>query len=359
MKGAVVCLYAFDVAAEIRTASVRELLKEKPFPFQIRVGAAAPRDVRIFQPLTIGLKPDELPGGLPLKCVVKVFDVGVISIAFEIPFEGKGFDDLLAYHRLPGLDQRAEALCAQLVKELAAHLAKPNLEKAPVEAYTVFCLQAIPGVEPGAVPAWARSREREIAALLVEEAVPGRLSQDQVRETFRHSLSYSSNDFAVVDWDAALVADQSGYCEDVVYTIELANLQLVEFRLLDDRLDRFFLHAYDDLEALSARSRFLALPQKTLRDLRTFRMDIAKMSEEVSNITKFVGDWYLARVYLAAKDRFHLAHWGTSIDRKLAQLDGLYRLVQSDINERRMLVLEVLIVLLFLIDVAALFLLKK
>ncbi|MBI2899725.1 MAG: hypothetical protein HYY17_06040 [Planctomycetes bacterium] len=366
MKGTVVYLYAFDVSAEIRTASIREVLSEKPFPFQIRVGATAPKDVRIYQPLTIGLKPEEVEssvGRVSLRPFVKLFDIGVLSISYEIPFETGSLDDLVAYHRLTiggaPLDRRAEGLCAQLTRELAAYMDKPAPEKPPVEAYTVFCLEAIEGVAPGGVPGWARTHGREIAALLTEEAIPDRLSEDQIRETLRQSLSYTNTDFAVVDWDAALIVDQSGYYDDVIYVIELANLQLEEFHLLDDRLDRFFLDAYDDLESYSTKRKFFSSPQKALRTLRAIRMDITKMSEEVTNITKFVGDWYLARVYLACKDRFHLGHWESTVDQKLVQLDHLYQLVHTDTYDRRMLFLEAVIVLLFIVDLVALFFLKR
>ena len=42
-----------------------------------------------------------------------------------------------------------------------------------------------------------------------------------------------------------------------------------------------------------------------LRHLRRFRVDVAKLTDEVTHITKFFGDWYLARVYLGARDRFY------------------------------------------------------
>jgi hypothetical protein len=348
------------VAGEIRTSQVREVLSEKPFPFQIRVGGTVPRDVRIYTPLTIALRPEEFDsnvGRIALKPFVKVFDVGVLSISFEVAFDVKDLPDLVPYHRLSiggaELTARAERLCAQVSDNLRPYMGKPSAERAPAEAYTVFCVEDVEGPAED----WARERRGSIAGLLNEEA--GRLSDGQVAETFRHALSYTAQDYAVIDWDAALVLDRSGYYDDVLYVIELANLQLEEFRLLDDRLDRFFGEAYDDLERYSGGTRLLFTPGKRLRSLRSIRMDITKMSEELSNITKFVGDWYLARVYLACKDRFHLGHWEASVDQKLQELDRLYTIVHSEINERRMLALEVMIVALFVFDVAALLLFRK
>jgi hypothetical protein len=44
MKGEVVYLYAFDVANEILTAKVQEILSKKPFPFEVQTDCAFPKD---------------------------------------------------------------------------------------------------------------------------------------------------------------------------------------------------------------------------------------------------------------------------------------------------------------------------
>lgn len=362
MKGTVVYFFAYDVAGEIRTELVREILSERPFPFQIRVGGAVPRDVPIYRPLTVSLKPEDLEsnvGRVTIKPFVKIFDVGVLSISYEVSFRVAALIDLVPYHQLTvggvALAARAERLCSLVAENLKAVMVKPTAERPAVEAYTAFCLEEV----GGGVREWAAASRQEIAGLLGEEAVSERLAKGQVDETMRLALSYTTEDVTVIDWDAALVVDRSGYYDDVLYMIELANLQLEEYKLLDDRLDRHFLEAYDDLEHYQKLPRILFGPTARVRALRAYRMDITKMSEEVSNITKFVGDWYLARVYLACKERFHLKHWESSVDQKLLELDRMYSLVQTEMYERRMLVLEILIVALFVFDLVALIFFKK
>ncbi len=366
MKGAVHYLFAFDVANEIKTAAIRDVAGRKPEPFDIRIGATAPRDLKLYRPLSVTLDAEELStnaGLLRLTPVVRVFDVGVVSVTYVVPVETGRLGDLVPFHQLAAgnerLDQRAEALCRKVTENLSPFLVKPNPQRRPAEAYTVFSLERIDGVEAGGVPEWANTNRAEIAALLCEEALPERLAEDQVKEAMRHAFSYTTGDMTIVDWDAALVVDQSGYIGDVLYVLELANLQLEEFQVLDDRLDEFFGRAYDDLERYYAVKRLLPTPERILRSLRSIRMDITKMSEEVTNITKFIGDWYLARVYLACKDRFHLGQWEASVDQKLRQLDSLYSLVRHEINERRMLVMEAIIVALFIFDVVMLIVNRK
>jgi hypothetical protein len=48
MKGEVVYLYAFDVANEIITPRVEEILSEKPFPFEIRMDRTLPKDMPLY-----------------------------------------------------------------------------------------------------------------------------------------------------------------------------------------------------------------------------------------------------------------------------------------------------------------------
>jgi len=132
--------------------------------------------------------------------------------------------------------------------------------------------------------------------------------------------------------------------------MELANLQLAELeaydRLLDDALER----SYRDLGERRIRSQ-----RDVLREIREVRIDLARFSDELQNITKFFGDWHLARIYEGVAARFHLADWHHTIDEKLKTLDNLYAMLAHDQNNRCMLMLEVTIVLLFVIDLVILF----
>jgi hypothetical protein len=148
-----------------------------------------------------------------------------------------------------------------------------------------------------------------------------------------------------------LIIDEPQNFEETLYVMELANLQLAELeaydRILDNSLDR----AYRDLSTRPTRGR-----AAVLRELREIRVDLARFSDELSNITKFFGDWHLARIYENLSARFHLSDWHRTIDKKLQTLDDLYQLLSHDHNNRWMLILEVTIVLLFVIDLVILLL---
>ncbi len=95
---------------------------------------------------------------------------------------------------------------------------------------------------------------------------------------------------------------------------------------------------------------------RVMRELREIRIDLARFSDELSNITKFFGDWHLARIYENISARFHLGDWHRTIDDKLQTLDNLYQLLNHDQTNRWMLMLELTIVLLFIVDLVILFL---
>ena len=94
---------------------------------------------------------------------------------------------------------------------------------------------------------WLASNRRGVAELLTD-ATPGSLSEMQIGEVLRISRSYANNDLVVIDWDAALSVELAGQMNDVLYVLELANVQLEEYRVMDQRLDRYLDRAYDDLK---------------------------------------------------------------------------------------------------------------
>jgi len=196
---------------------------------------------------------------------------------------------------------------------------------------------------------WFRAHRQQIAALLTQEEEMERLSKQEAEESTARYLSYYDNDVIVIDWDAALLVDEPADFDEAIYIMELANLQLAELeaydRLLDDALER----SYRDLGERPLRSR-----RDTMRELRDIRIDMARFNDELSNITKFFGDWHLARIYEKISSRFHLADWHRTIDGKLRTLDELYQLLKHDQGNRVMVWLEVTIIVLFVIDLVIL-----
>lgn len=358
--GEVVYVYAFDVAYDTARKPIHQLLGQPVVHFAMDASRRSPRQFFFHRPEMVRLPPVERVGPLgPINVqrVIKLLPIGAISITVRVPFAVEHVEDLVAFHDLQfsngSLHDDVHRLAREVVAELKGHLLRPHPQLLEEEAYTVFCIAApvVTGAgQPANAEQWFQAHRRQIAALLTQEARSERLSKQEADESTARYLSYYDNDLVVIDWDAALLIDEPADFDETLYIMELANLQLAELeaydRLLDDALDR----SYRDLGERPLRSR-----GNILRELREIRIDMARFNDELSNITKFFGDWHLARIYEKLSSRFHLGEWHRTIDGKLKTLDDLYQLLKHDQTNRWMMILEATIVLLFIIDLIILF----
>jgi hypothetical protein len=353
--GEVVYIYVYDVASEMTRQPIRELLGQPVAQFVVDASKRSPRHLFFYRPQMVRLPPLERigpHGAVRVERVVKILPVGAISITIRVPFKLPHVEDLVVYHDLQfsngSLHEEVQRLADEIRRELAPYCVRPVANLMDEEAYTVFCLESPLIVEDGSVlnaEDWLHSHRRPVASLLTQEPDVDHLSNQEAVESTDRYLSYYEHDLVVVDWDAALLIDERRNFDETLYVMELANLQLAELeaydRILDDSLDR----AYRDLATEQSRGR-----GGIMRELREIRIDLARFSDELSNITKFFGDWHLARIYENIAARFHLADWHRTIDDKLKTLDDLYQILNQDRNNRWMLILEITIVLLFVID---------
>jgi hypothetical protein len=358
-SGEVVYLYAFDVAYEMTCPPVTELLGQPAAQFVVDSSKRGPRQLFFYRPQMVRLPPLERIGPygpVRVERAVKLLPVGAISISIRVPFQVDRIEDLVVFHDLQfsngSLHEEVRQLAEEVRRELAPHYIRPVRQLAEEEAYTIFCIGSPLITQEGVAmraEQWFQANRREIASLLTQEPNISLLSSQEADESTDRYLSYYHRDLVVVDWDAALVVDEPQNFDETIYVMELANLQLAELeaydRLLDDSLDR----AYRDLARPRIRRR-----TGMMKELREIRIDLARFSDELSNITKFFGDWHLARVYERISSRFHLADWHRTIDGKLKTLDDLYQLLAHDQNNRWMLFLEATIVLLFIVDLVVL-----
>jgi hypothetical protein len=358
-SGEVVYIYAYDVAYQTSRQPVRELLGQPVAQFIVDASKRSPRQLFFYKPQMVRLPPMERIGPLgPVRVdrVVKLLPIGAISITVRVPFAVEHIEDLVAFHDLQfsngSLYDEVQRLAQDIVADLKGYLVRPNPQLADEEAYTVFCV-ASPVVDESGGPIkaeqWFQSHRRQVAALLTQEEAVERLSKQEAEESTARFLSYYDDDLIVIDWDAAMLIDAPRDFDESLYIMELANLQLAELEAYDRLLDNALERSYRDLGERSLRSR-----TDVLRELREIRIDMARFSDELSNITKFFGDWHLARIYEKISSRFHLGEWHRTIDGKLKTLDDLYQILKHDQTNRWMMILEVTIVLLFIIDLVIL-----
>jgi hypothetical protein len=359
-RGEVVYIYAYDVAYDIVHEPVEKILSQPTKDYLVGPSKRIPKQIFFYRPRMAEFAPEMrvLRSGemVQIRKSVKLFGVGAMTIQVRVPFVVDRLEDLVGYHDLKfaerGLEEEVAQFAESVRKDLAPYCVRPVPSLMQAEAYTVFCLAALPGsAERRGVRAedWLKANKRRVAALLMQEENAAALSEQEVSESTDRFLSYYGDDLVVVDWDSALVAGQQDALDDVLHIMELANVQLVELATYDKILDEALQLAYSDVNRQKVRS-----TRRVLQNLREIRIDLARLSDELSNITKFFGDWHLAKTHRNLSDRFHLADWQRIIGEKIRTLDGMYQIFLQNRFNSLMFLLEATIVLLFIIDLVVL-----
>jgi tRNA isopentenyl-2-thiomethyl-A-37 hydroxylase MiaE len=350
--GRAVYIYAYDIAYEINLEQVGFLLSKPLQEYAIGPSKRSPKYYFFYRPKICRLSDEKclLHGrSVVLHWDVKVFSIGAVSIEVSLPFAGVSLHELVGYHDPVfddnmSLEMKVRKQVELMLAELRPMCVNPVDAIGQSEAYTVFCLNRLS--DNRKAEGWLKENKRAVAALLVEEDDPELLSEQEASETISRYASYYEKDMVVVDWDAALVIDEGESLEDILHIMELANVQLAELAAYDRILDESLQNAYRDLSRRQGR----VGGKRILGRLREIRVDMTRITDELTNITKFFGDWYLAKVYEHLFDRFHLSQWHHVVSEKLRVLGDFYGLLQQERNNLWMMILEATIVLLFILD---------
>lgn len=280
---------------------------------------------------------------------VMIYDFGAVAVIYALPIAGS-LDDLLGLSE-ELYDNEALLVDSRLrVDQLLKVIGDAATQSHPspfVEDYVIFHVETF--AEPLDLNLFCASQARRIAQILRAERQT--LSTQEVEDALAVRVSYGPDDVAIVDWNAALLVDREG--DDVRAVLEFANVELLEMRYVDQKLDRALDQAY---ETLSRRSwglpRIFTSYAADLRSLAELQVDNAALFEGVNNTLKLIGDQYLARVYRMVNRRFHLDDWDSSILRKLQTLESIYEKISVQASNRRMEMLEWVIIFLIAFSIA-------
>jgi hypothetical protein len=277
-----------------------------------------------------------------------LYDFGAVAAVYCIPIEG-AFEDLLRLSEelydnsflLSDSRKRVE----ELLKVLGDAATQANLATV-VEDYVIFHVESLS--RPLDIAQFRSDYARPIAQILRAERRP--LSDEEVEDALSASTSYGKHDVVVIDWNAALLIDEEG--DDVREVLQFANVELLEMRYLDQKLDGALDKSYDILSPKPGQRRpKLGLFGRPLRTVAELQVDNATLFEGVNNALKLLGDQYLARVYRMVHRRFHLDDWDASILRKLQTLESIYQKLSDLAATRRMEVLEWVIIVLIVFSI--------
>ena len=345
-------IFAYDAARSIDLDTAERRIHEATQRQTIKHKKRAPSYFE-YQPPPVRVSQDVEPLNLGKyrthsSVDVMIYDFGAISVIYSLPVQGP-FSDLLGLseelhdNELLLTDSRTRV--EQLLKVIGDAATKAGFADI-VEDYVIFSIDAFD--QPFGADRFCVEHAQEIAQILRAERQT--LSDQEVNDALAARISFGIEDLTIVDWNATLLIDREG--QDVRAVLEFANVELLEMRYLDQRLDRALDQAYETLSKKSwGLPRFLVSYGADLRRVAELQVDNATLFEGVNNTLKLLGDQYLARVYRLANRRFHLDEWDSAILRKLQTLESIYEKISDQAANRRMEILEWVIIILIAVSI--------
>ncbi|MCA9471507.1 MAG: hypothetical protein MRJ96_01205 [Nitrospirales bacterium] len=279
---------------------------------------------------------------------VVLYDFGAVSVIYALPIHGS-FTALLplseALHENAVLLHKSRERVDQLLTTIQDAVEKPNVAEF-MEDYSIFHVEA---AQPAVTAAEVLSNlSQNIAQILRCEREP--LSDEEVQDATSCHIAFGKTDISFIDWNGAFIYGEE--MEDVCAVLEFANVELLERRYLDDQLDTALDQAYESLTKFQWKHfRWPGSFHADLRGIGQLQVDSAILFERVTNALKLLGDQYLARVYRLTSRRFHLQEWDQGIHRKLETIESVYEKLADQTGNRRMEVLEWIIIILIAVSI--------
>lgn len=356
--GTTVILRLYDIAYAADLAVVDRILQRKgaAAAHRRKLTHAEPKAVAFDVPpvqLALGpVRPELGDGGPTGHAFCRIYDFGVISIALRFPASELTWPEYTArtnalarWAGSPGAAETWNRLRGRVLQLIEPALIRPS-DSELEEDYLLAIVNRLD--QP--LDAATLLRRIDPVPILTGDLQP--LSPSAREDLLRHTYSYFETDLAILSWDRALIYEPT-IDSDVADVVEVANAQLLEMSIYDDRLSAELPRMYDRVARTHgplrafARSRYSNLA----RDLYTIVAEVTETRERVDRALKITEDVYVARVYAAALELFRIRARTAAVDRKLDIIRDTYQALYDEAATARAEVLEFAIVLLILFDI--------
>ncbi|HUX12563.1 MAG TPA: hypothetical protein VMW87_06020 [Spirochaetia bacterium] len=369
-KFEIIYMFLYDVGRSVDLEQTRVLIPASLDRRSI-TSRDTPASLSVPQPLQLEVARFQFSGGKPfeeIRLAAKIYEDGVISMQARATVH----TEIESIHRIRGMefpvpsapgDPGAEKLTTvgrwvhenflSLFERIRPSItvAEYGSETAQRETYAAFCLlDDVPDVDR-----FLETHAQYLSTFLLGENPDIKLHASQVATTLDHRFSFKNNDLLILDLDRCFILDPDRDYEDILLILELANYQLVELRTLDRLLDRWLDQMETDIRRVYFKRshRLRSLTQRLAR-LIPLRLDALFILENLENTSKIIGDYYLGQVYEHLCTLMGTGSWERSVRRRLETLQEVYSMAKVDVNERLLLIMEILVVLLIGFEIVAL-----
>jgi hypothetical protein len=350
----VVFFYLYDAGRSIDLMKVARLIPVNSGTVIIKNRRDTPASLTLPVPLIVRLAQREFPDGKPFEKITldaRIFEDGVISMVVRVTgkFTVEGLHEIRETpFEYDGETRHIESWADETMKQFFARIQDAITFEQYVfsafvrDSYTAFCVTT-PIKDPAR---FVEKNRKTIACLLNGADTDTDLHESIIAATMKGSFSYTDHDYALFDLDRCLIIDPNRDYEDILLVIEQAIFQLLELRSLDLLLDRWLDKAEDDIKVVYRKNtpRFNRLKVKQ-ESIQALNFDALFILENLENSSKIIGDYFLGQLFDNLCAQFNTEGWKRSIERRLATLGSVYERVNADANERRMVFLEVMFII--------------
>lgn len=351
-QGQIVAFFAFEIGGSVSLEQLSALLETSPKALTPHK-KQTPKHLQYAQkPHVLQLSKTGILPGFDGEVWATIFDFGAVSIAYHWNIHSEKNTVLL--DTLPILSEKLYDL--ELENDAKQHLSelfqkiKPAVNRPDcsdlIEDYYVFVIEKLN--KPLSAEQFLQQYPVTLSQSLQFDTRP--LSPTQKAKTLSKTISYYASDLVIVDWNASLIYDIDYV--DTLSVLELLNVELLEARCMDAKLD----WKIQNYNSHSLKNKwlfpFFSPYRQNIKELAAFKIEASLLAEHVDNSLKLIGDLYLARVYSEASQEFYLPTWDASISRKLAIIDDLYEVLTDRVNIAQSQLLEIIIIILIMIEVA-------
>lgn len=361
----------YDIGRQVDLEALRRVFPQAQ-PAAWEKGRDTPASIRLPRPLILPLL-DWKAGDLALvdsgvdtcRLRAKIYEEGVLTLECCLQVRTR-LSELHTFKAVPlrwqgqtlTPDQLTARQFEQIFPQLRPHLIQDqyNFDQFEQEHYRIFCLtEAVDQPQQ-----FILDHRDYLASFLLGEDPAERLHRSQIDTTLQNPFSFRPDDLALFDLSRAFLISPRRDYDDLLQIIEHANYQLLELRTLDKLLDRWLDDAENTFRQAAGRgktrspARLGPVGQK-LSSLQPLRLDALFLLENLENSSRIIGDYYLGQVYDHLCKLFNTQGWKVNVEKRLDILQDIYTMTKSDQNERTLVILEFVVVLLIGIEIIALF----
>lgn len=275
-----------------------------------------------------------------MTAIARVYDIGAISLcfAYEDPEASSStlVDTALLFAGQECLSSLFDTYLKNIGEILKPFISNLSIESGFYDDYTIYTTNKI---DESINPAVLLSGERITFSPQIQE------------EIARNSLSYTTDDLAILSWDAALLCNPENPT-DLIDLIEFANVQVLELRYYDRLLTRQMDKMYDDIEHADKLWRFRRMGQyhSIMSRLMESYAEISEITEKINNLIKVTEDVYYARVYATTLKVLRSSQWSESVGRKIDVIHKNYSMLSEEVRIQHSNFLEWIIIVLIALE---------